>query len=148
LQNEASNSSFSSLSDRVRLRKNGEITADKFFRLKRQLIYGAEPAVAAATTPPKPRRSLLGFDGSGLLLIGLVAAGLMCAGHLKGGMFPDDFYCAVGAGVSYDVASRSEATGWSANNGCGASGPECAIRGARHRQALTARTARCGMRFE
>ena len=58
----------------------------------------------------------------------VVLIGVVIADHLQGAIFPDDFYCVVGAGNYYVVPGRTEATSWSANNGFGAGRPECATR--------------------
>lgn len=120
----------SSLSDLVRLRNEGEITAEEFDLLKHRLIYGessAKEAVADTTnaTRIEPEGQSNVFS---LSIVVIAIAGLIYADNARGRIFPDDLYCVVGAGTAYQQAGRTEATSWSANNGCNASRPECATR--------------------
>lgn len=120
----------SSLSDLVRLRNDSEITAEEFELLKHRLIYGgssAKEAVVDATNarPIEPEGQSNVFS---LSIVVIAIAALIYADNARGGIFPDDLYCAVGAGTAYWQGGRTEATSWSANNGCNASRPECATR--------------------
>lgn len=126
--NETQNSSASALADLVRLRNEGEITAEEFATLKQKLIYGDGPLKNGGETADpvgmSERQSSVFF----LSLVIIAIAAIVYADNARGGIFPDAVYCIVGAGTSFQQAGRTEATSWSANNGCNASRPECATR--------------------
>lgn len=116
-----------SIAELIRLRDQGEITLEEFNHLKQRTIYGDRESSADSTAAPSesvtPWQALPGLT---LPIIALMIAGLIYADHVNGSIFPDNWYCAVGAGSSLQQAGRSEAMSWSANNGCNASRPECA----------------------
>jgi hypothetical protein len=93
----------SSLADLVRLRNEGAITAKEFELLKHRLIFGESSAKEATTdatnAPPiEPEGQSNGFA---LSIVVIAIAGLIYADNARGGIFPDDLYCVVGAGTAY-----------------------------------------------
>jgi hypothetical protein len=107
-----------------RLRGDGALTEGEFDNLKQQLLDDSGSQIPFTDTNKPADKS----TASGFAALLIAAIGLTVVDHFKGGIFPDDFYCVVGAGTAYSVPARTEATGWSANNGCGVGRPECATR--------------------
>lgn len=60
------------------------------------------------------------------LFVAAIATGLIAWDHASGPIFPDSIYCAIGAGTATVVGGETNATSWSANDGCTAYRPECA----------------------
>lgn len=116
-----------SLSELVRLRDSGDITAEEFEHLKRRAVYGSDDPENVARSVYRGMADGLGF-GLTVPIIAAALAAIVYADHVNGSIFPDDWYCAVGAGVSLQQPARTEAFAWSSNNGCNASRPECATR--------------------
>jgi hypothetical protein len=59
------------------------------------------------------------------LFLGIAVVGLIAADHLSGPIFPDDWYCYVGAGKVETVQGTTEPSSWTMSNGCGAYRTEC-----------------------
>lgn len=117
----------SSLSELIRLRDSGEITVDEFDHLKRRAIHGSDVPENAFRSISRGMADGLGFSLTVPIMAAALAA-IVYVDHVNGSIFPDDWYCAVGAGISLQQPGSTEATTWSANNGCNASRPECATR--------------------
>lgn len=117
-----------SISDLVRLRNDGEITVEEFAALKHQLIYGDGRLKNVGKTADPARLSERQSSVFFLSLVMIAIGAIVYADNARGGIFPDAVYCMVGAGTSFQQAGRTEATSWSANNGCNVSRPECATR--------------------
>ena len=115
-------SSTDVLSTLSRLHREGSLSDDEFFRLKRKISEGRETSPVLSADAAKTVNN--GSSTLGFIIVALI--GLIVLDHIKGSILPDELYCVVGAGTSIIEPGRTEANAWSANNGCSASRPECA----------------------
>jgi hypothetical protein len=70
-------------------------------------------------TPPSSKSALR------LAVIAGVAVAVIMADQFAGPLFPDAFYCAIGAGVIVTNPASVTPGSWSANFGCNAGDPNC-----------------------
>jgi hypothetical protein len=110
------------------LHQEGSLTAKEFQDLKETVIRRSRTSLGAITpsrsvspVPPKVAHSNI----SSMILPALIV-GLIWLDHTRGPLFPDDWYCAIGAGTAMRESGYTRADSWSANNGCGPSIPGCA----------------------
>jgi hypothetical protein len=124
----ASNSERESISDETSklsaLHRQGSLAAKEFEGLKervRSARLDADSGDARANRSEiSPARDRTHSYLSSLILPSLIV-GLIWLDHARGPLFPDEWYCAIGAGTAVREAGYTTTDSWSANNGCGAS---------------------------
>jgi hypothetical protein len=109
------------------LHQEGSLTAKEFQDLKETVIRRSRSSISVGEIRPNPpvepkaAQSIL----SSLILPALLV-GMIWLDHARGPLFPDNWYCAIGAGTGVREPGYTQADSWSANNGCGPRIPGCA----------------------
>jgi hypothetical protein len=108
------------------LHQEGSLTAKEFQDLKETVIRRSRSYVSVGETRPNPPVEPKAAQSILSSLVPALLVGMIWLDHVRGPLFPDDWYCAIGAGTGVRESGYTQADSWSANNGCGASIPGCA----------------------